>query len=133
MLRSGSGSIRRRINEILRDGLSQSERRNLATLIYYPRQELPLILQTVDDEREWYRTTLLRLIKVCRVAMSKYPRTTVAGFLPTPCATIGGASEGSSLPAQAEPWPVACRDACLPRAARGETRYRLWGWIRGRF
>lgn len=88
VLRNGSGSIRRRIDEILSDCLSEYERRNLATLIYYPRQKLPLILQTVDDEREWYGATLLRLIKVCRVASSKYPRTTVEGFLPVPFAAI---------------------------------------------
>jgi fructose-1,6-bisphosphatase-3 len=88
VLRNGSGSIRRRIDEILGDCLSKSERRNLATLIYYPRHKLPLILQTLDDKDDWYRTTLLRLVQVCRAVSSKYPRATVEGFLPQPFAAI---------------------------------------------
>ena len=82
ILKSASGAIRRRIDEILGQALSDQERRNLATLIYYPEQKLPLILATVEDKAAWYRTTLYRLIKICRVVASKYPRTTVEGFLP---------------------------------------------------
>ena len=44
VLRNGSGSIRRRINETFGNTLSDSTRRNMATLIYYPEQKLPLIL-----------------------------------------------------------------------------------------
>ena len=72
--RNGSGSIQRRMDEIFGDCLSESERRNLTTLIYYPWQKLPLILQTVDDEKKWYRANLLRFINVCRAVSSKYPR-----------------------------------------------------------
>ncbi len=88
VLRNGSGSIRRRIDEIFGETLSESERRNLATLIYYPRQKLPLVLQKVEDEAEWYCTTLYRLIAICRAVSSKYPRTVVEGFLPAPFAAI---------------------------------------------
>jgi fructose-1,6-bisphosphatase III len=86
VLKNGSGSIRRRINEIFGDSLSLPERRNLATLIYYPRQKLPLILSTVSDEAEWYSQTLARLIKVVRSVSSKYPRATVESFMPEPFA-----------------------------------------------
>ena len=88
VLKNGSGSIRRRIDEIFGGTLSEKERRNLATLIYYPRQKLPLILQTVEDEKEWYRAVLYRLIKVARSVSSKYPRTSVEAFLPEPFAAI---------------------------------------------
>jgi fructose-1,6-bisphosphatase-3 len=88
VLKNGSGSIRRRIDELFGQTLSEKERRNLATLIYYPRQKLPLILLTVDDEIEWYRTTILQQIKICRAVSSKYPRTTVEGFVPAPFASI---------------------------------------------
>ena len=88
LLRNASGSIRRRIDELFRDSLSEVDRQHLATLIYYPRQKLPLMLRTVDDKGEWYRTTLLRLIKVARSVSSKYPRTTVEGFLSEPFANL---------------------------------------------
>jgi fructose-1,6-bisphosphatase III len=88
LLKNGSGSIRRRIDELFHDLVSEVDRQHLATLIYYPRQKLPLMLRTVDDTEEWYRITLLRLIKVARSVSSKYPRTTVEGFLSEPFANL---------------------------------------------
>ena len=88
LLKNGSGSIRRRIDELFHDSVSEVDRQHLVTLIYYPRQKLPLMLRTVDDKQEWYRITLLRLIKVARSVSSKYPRTTVEGFLSEPFANL---------------------------------------------
>ncbi len=82
VLRNGSGSIKRRVEEIFGDTLSEKERRNLATLIYYPEQKLPLILKEAEDERKWYRDTLFRLIKLCRIYSSKYTRNRVRKMLP---------------------------------------------------
>jgi len=81
VLKNGSGSLKRKIKETFSD-LSPAERRTLATLIYYPEEKLPLILQTVDDKADWYCTTLHRLIKLCRVVSAKYTRTRVRYFLP---------------------------------------------------
>jgi len=87
VLKNGSGSIKRRIDEVF-STLSAEERRSLATLIYYPEQKLPLILKTVVDEAEWYRTTLLRLVRLCRDISGKYPRARVRAFLPDDLAGI---------------------------------------------
>jgi fructose-1,6-bisphosphatase III len=81
VLKNGSGSIKRRIDEVFGKTLSEEERRTLATLIYYPEKKLPLILKTVADEAEWYRTTLMRLVILCRVIASKYPRARVRSFI----------------------------------------------------
>ncbi len=88
VLKSGSGSIRRRIDEIFANSLSADEKRSLATLIYYPEAKLPLILKSVPDKAEWYRTTLMRLVKLCRNISGKYPRTRVRAFLPDDLASI---------------------------------------------
>jgi fructose-1,6-bisphosphatase-3 len=89
VLKNGSGSIKRKIEEIFADTLLEKEKRNLATLIYYPRRKLPLILQTLQDsEEEWYRITLFRLIKMCRVVSSKYTRSKVRKALPPDFAYI---------------------------------------------
>ena len=88
LMRSGSGSIRRRIDEIFGHTLSPEERRNLATLITYPERKLPLVLRAVTDEAAWYRRTLARLVQVCRAVMSKYPRSRVRAFLPDHLAEI---------------------------------------------
>lgn len=82
VLRNGSGSIKRKIEELFKDTLPDSEKKNLATLIYYPKQKLPLILKDETNTDEWYRITLFRLIKLCRVVSSKYTRNKVRKALP---------------------------------------------------
>jgi len=88
VLKNGSGSIKRKIDELFGSTLSGEEKRSLATLIYYPEEKLPLILKTVADESEWYRTTLSRLVRLGRVVSSKYPRARVRTFLPDDLAAI---------------------------------------------
>ena len=88
VLKNGSGSIRRKIDEIFSNALLGHEKRNLATLIYYPEQKLPLILKNIPNKAEWYRITLFRLIKLCRVVASKYTRTAVREALPDDFAFI---------------------------------------------
>lgn len=82
VLKNGSGSIWRKIEDVFSNSLMEKEKRSLATLIYYPRRKLPLILKTVDNVEEWYRITLFRLIKICRVVSSKYTRSKVRKALP---------------------------------------------------
>lgn len=88
VLRTGSGSIRRKIEEIFQDTLSEPEKRTLATLIYYPEQKLPLLLDSVADPTEWCRTTLWRLLHLCRVVAGKYTRTSVIAMATEPVAAI---------------------------------------------
>lgn len=88
VIKNGAGSIWLKIEEMFADTLSKQEQRNLATLIYYPEQKTPLMLQSVADQGEWCRLTLVRLIKLCRVLTSKYRRTIVRSFLPADLAPI---------------------------------------------
>ena len=82
VIKNGSGFIRRKIDEIFADTMSEGERRNLATLIYYPDRKMPLILQSVRNQAEWFRIVLKHLILVCRSVASKYSRARVRSFLP---------------------------------------------------
>ncbi len=88
VLKNGSGSIKRRIDEVFSSSLSTDEKSSLATLIYYPEAKLPLITKSVADRDEWYRTALMRLIKLCRDISGKYPRARVRSFLPADLAGI---------------------------------------------
>ena len=88
VLKNGSGSIKRKIDETFADTLLDREKQSLATLIYYPDQKLPLILKNVDNAEEWYRITLFRLIKLARVVSSKYTRSKVRKALPPDFAYI---------------------------------------------
>ena len=82
VIKNGSGFIRRRIDELFAQALSESERRNLATLIYYPERKMPLVLQSAADPAAWFRTVLQQLILVCRSVASKYSRARVRSYLP---------------------------------------------------
>jgi fructose-1,6-bisphosphatase-3 len=81
-LKTGSGSIRRKIEQRFQDTLSEGEKRSLATLIYYPEQKLPLILETVEDRDDWLRGTLTRLLGLLQVVAGKYSRSQVRSVLP---------------------------------------------------
>ncbi len=82
VLRNGSGSIKRRIGEVFEYTLGEREKKNLATLIYYPEKKLPIILKNEDNPKEWCRKTLFQLIKLCRIYSSKYTRSKVRKALP---------------------------------------------------
>ena len=82
VLKNGSGSIKRKIDETFSESMLSKEKRSLATLIYYPEQKLASISNETANEEEWYKITLFRLIKMCRVVSSKYTRSKVRKALP---------------------------------------------------
>ncbi len=82
VLKNGSGSIKRRINELFVYDMDEQEKRDLATLIYYPEKKLADLLAKTADPEAWYRITLFRLIRLCRNLASKYTRADVRAALP---------------------------------------------------
>ena len=82
VLKNGSGSVRRKIDEIFGHTLSAKDKRSLATLIYYPREKMQLVAKTEENMEEWYRIALYRLIEVCKRVASKYTRSKVRKALP---------------------------------------------------
>lgn len=82
VLRNGSGSVRKKIDDVFGHTLSQSDKKSLATLIYYPRQKMSLIKKDEANIRDWYKITLYRLIEVCKCVASKYTRSKVRKALP---------------------------------------------------
>jgi len=77
VLKNGSGSVRRKIEEIFGKTLSTNDKRSLATLIYYPREKIGRVSKTQDNMDEWYKITLYRLITVSKNVGSKYTRSKV--------------------------------------------------------
>ncbi|MCB8985603.1 MAG: fructose-1,6-bisphosphatase [Ardenticatenaceae bacterium] len=82
VLKNGSGSIKRRIDELFVYDMDEKEKRTLATLIYYPEKKLAHVLPQTDNPEAWYRITLFRLIRLCRNLASKYTRADVRAALP---------------------------------------------------
>lgn len=82
ILKNGSGSIRKKIDDEFGETLSENEKRKLATLIYYPEEKLEIEEREKSCFHEWCRTELLRLIRVTRRVASKYSRSTLREALP---------------------------------------------------
>ncbi len=88
VLNNASGVIKRKVDDIFKNILSQKERKSLATLIYYPEQKIELELKGQQNIEDWYKITLYRLIDMCRYTSSKYTRSKVRKALPVDFAYI---------------------------------------------
>ena len=82
VLKNGSGSVRRKIEQVFGHTMSQKDKRDLATLIYYPKEKMDLVKKQESNMEEWYKITLYRLIEVCKRTASKYTRSKVRKALP---------------------------------------------------
>ena len=82
VLKNASGTVKRKVNEIFGTTLREAEKKDLCTLIYYPREKLKLVKQHEKDICEWYEIMLNRLVKVCQSVSSKYTRSKVNKALP---------------------------------------------------
>ena len=88
VLRNASGVIKNHITYIFGTSLRDSEKKTLATLIYYPEQKLEEIKKTESDMNDWYKITLHRLVTICKVMSAKYTRSKVRKALPQDFAYI---------------------------------------------
>ena len=88
VLRNGSGSVKRKIDEEFGNTLSEKDKKTLATLIYYPKEKLELIIQKEDNIEDWYKITLHRLVQITKRVASKYTRSKVRKALPVDFAYV---------------------------------------------
>ena len=82
VLKNGSGSVRRKIDDVFGNTMSSRDKQTLATLIYYPKEKMDRIKKTEKNMEDWYKITLYRLIEVCKRTASKYTRSKVRKSLP---------------------------------------------------
>lgn len=82
VLKNGSGAVRKKIDDVFGLAMDKADKAALATLIYYPREKMELIKQDEPDMDSWYKTTLYKLIEVCKTVSSKYTRSKVRKALP---------------------------------------------------
>ena len=82
ILNSCSGEVKVKLNETFGDTLTQYEKNELATLIYYPAAKLVLELDKNQDMDAWYRITLNQLVQVCRYVSIKHTRNKVRSYMP---------------------------------------------------
>ncbi len=82
VLKNGSGSIRRKIDEEFGNTLSNKDKKSLATLIYYPEEKLEIVQREEDNIEDWYKISLHRLVQIIKRVSSKYTRSKVRKALP---------------------------------------------------
>ena len=82
ILKNGSGSVRRKIDEEFGHTLTERDKKSLATLVYYPKEKLRIVEKEEENLEDWYTITLYRLIQLSKRVSSKYTRSKVRKALP---------------------------------------------------
>ncbi len=88
VLKNGSGSVRRKIDEEFGNTLSAKDKKALATLIYYPAEKLEIVQQEEENIEDWYKIMLHRLVAITKRVASKYTRSKVRKALPADFAYV---------------------------------------------
>jgi len=83
-----SGVIKEKVDLIFKDVLSEFDRQELCTLIYYPREKMTILSETGRIDDDWYTMTLNYLIQLAKLLSSKYTRSKVRKALPEDYAYI---------------------------------------------
>ena len=82
VLKNGSGSVAKKIDEEFGNTISNKDKRALATLIYYPEEKLEIVQRTEENLEDWYKISLHRLVQMIKRVSSKYTRSKVRKALP---------------------------------------------------
>lgn len=88
LLKSASGMIRSKIEDIFSRSVSGEERSQLADLIYYPEEKLAAMTLKGSAAKDWQKITIYRLVHVCKAVSSKYTRSKVRKKMPNEFAYI---------------------------------------------
>lgn len=77
VLRNASGSVRQKIEDIFQDTLTEGEKKELATVIYYPDGKFDIVEEEHPHMDRWIKMIVYRLLRVCKNVSSKYTRSKV--------------------------------------------------------
>lgn len=82
VLKNGSGAVRDKIEDEFGTSISAKDKKQLATIIYYPEEKLSLLEKEETDLDDFYKLILGRLIRVARLVQMKYTRSKVRKSMP---------------------------------------------------
>ncbi|MBR3039481.1 MAG: fructose-1,6-bisphosphatase [Lachnospiraceae bacterium] len=84
VLKNGSGTVRRKVEAVIGSKKDDAYKKMLTTLIYYPKEKLELLKESVeaDDWDDWCMETLQYLVDVVKRVSSKYTRSKVRRAIP---------------------------------------------------
>lgn len=84
ILRSCAGILNEKINDCFAASLSQEEKNTLSALVSYPER----VLEEVNKEKEWYKSTISQLLTLLSFVVAKYSRSKLRKALPQEYAYI---------------------------------------------
>ena len=84
ILRSCAGILNEKINDCFVASLSQEEKNTLSALVSYPER----VLEQVNKEKEWYKSTISQLLTLLSFVAAKYSRSKLRKALPQEYAYI---------------------------------------------
>ena len=88
MLKTASGVIEYKIDQIFKDRLTDTEKRELATLIFYPKSKMKELDERGGIPPEWYKEALDYMVQISQEVSSIYTRSKVRKALPEKFAYI---------------------------------------------
>ena len=88
MIKNASGVVRKKVDEVYGETLSEEEKRALCALIYYPDERIELERTRQADLHAWYRKSLHQVVEIARAVTIKYSRSKVHKLLPVDYAYI---------------------------------------------
>ena len=71
ILNNCSGVIREKVDMLFTESMNDRDRKNLCTLIYYPKEKLDMMDNETPILETWAKTTLRRLLRLARLLSSK--------------------------------------------------------------
>ncbi len=88
ILNNCSGVVREKVDLIFGESMTDKEKEEICTLIYYPREKLKVLQKEMELSTEWYKMTLNQLIEIVKILSSKYTRSKVRKAMPKDFAYI---------------------------------------------
>ena len=90
VLRTSSGNIRRKVEELYVEKLSADDITQLCSLIYYPEKKVKILRENTpkEEHHSLYKKLIEWLVPVCRSVSHKYTRSRVRKMLPAEFAYI---------------------------------------------
>ena len=83
-----SGVIREKVNYLFGVRMTDEEKAEFCTLIYYPKEKLKQVAAQNRNTSDWYRKTLFQLLELSKFMTYKYPSFKIRGFIPKGFSTI---------------------------------------------
>ncbi len=82
ILNSSSGEVKEKLKDCFGPELTEEQRNNLATLIYYPKAKLNMVSEEEENLERWYNTTLHQLVRFCCSVTVKHTRAQILAYMP---------------------------------------------------